>query len=209
MSLILEALRKSEAERRRGNAPDVAMELPPAAAPRRHATPAWLLPAVAAVALLLVFAWWWNGREPAPSPLPDATAPANALAAAPPSQDTPTVVVRQPALQAPIAQPVPEPAAPAAPPRGITPITYGDRDDAASPPAPPPQVMPPPPPPAAAPGIKLSMHMWDAAPAKRFVILDGQRMGEGERNGDLQVIEILRDGVIVERNGQRARVALP
>ena len=34
MSLILEALRKSEAERRRGSTPDVAMELPPVPAAR-------------------------------------------------------------------------------------------------------------------------------------------------------------------------------
>ena len=34
MSLILEALRKSEAERRLGSTPDVAMELPPVPAAR-------------------------------------------------------------------------------------------------------------------------------------------------------------------------------
>ena len=53
------------------------------------------------------------------------------------------------------------------------------------------------------------MHMWDSDPGKRFVILDGQRMGEGDRSGGLQVIAIRRDGVIVERNGIRARVPLP
>ena len=36
-----------------------------------------------------------------------------------------------------------------------------------------------------------------------------QRMGEGDRNGDLTVVAIERDGVVVERNGQRARVPLP
>ena len=41
MSLILEALRKSEAERRRGAVPDVAMELPPQAMARPRALPAW------------------------------------------------------------------------------------------------------------------------------------------------------------------------
>ena len=51
--------------------------------------------------------------------------------------------------------------------------------------------------------------MWDAAPDKRFVILNGQRMGEGDRNGDVQVVAIERDGVLVERDGQRARVPLP
>ena len=58
-------------------------------------------------------------------------------------------------------------------------------------------------------GVKLSMHMWDAATDKRFVILNGQRMNEGDRNGDVQVVAIERDGVVVERDGQQARVPLP
>lgn len=53
------------------------------------------------------------------------------------------------------------------------------------------------------------MHMWDADPARRFVILDGQRMGEGDRSGALSVIAIERNGVVIERNGQRARIPLP
>ena len=46
MSLILEALRKSEAQRRRAQAPDLRAELPPAPLQRRVAIPAWawLLP---------------------------------------------------------------------------------------------------------------------------------------------------------------------
>ena len=59
------------------------------------------------------------------------------------------------------------------------------------------------------PPVKLTMHMWDEAPARRFVILDGQRMAEGDRSGGLSVVEIRRDGVVVERDGQRARVPLP
>lgn len=89
-------------------------------------------------------------------------------------------------------------------------------------PAPPPARPLPPPPPIPAdardvadidatsiPPVKLSMHMWDESPSRRFVILDGQRMTEGDRNGELTVVAIERDGVVVERNGQRARVPLP
>ena len=53
------------------------------------------------------------------------------------------------------------------------------------------------------------MHMWDESPSRRFVILDGQRMTEGDRNGETSVVAIERDGVVIERNGQRARVPLP
>ena len=42
MSLILEALRKSEAERRRGQAPDLYAELPPVARMQRQPVPVWL-----------------------------------------------------------------------------------------------------------------------------------------------------------------------
>ena len=78
---------------------------------------------------------------------------------------------------------------------------------------------PTPPPPAPTPaepvasigmsGVKLSMHLWNDDPARRFVVLNGQRMMEGERNGDILLLEILRDGVLVERDGQRARINLP
>lgn len=59
------------------------------------------------------------------------------------------------------------------------------------------------------PPIKLSMHMWDDVPSKRFVILNGQRMAEGDRYGGITVIAIERNGVVVEGNGTKARVPLP
>ena len=82
--------------------------------------------------------------------------------------------------------------------------------DAPPPPFPAPQPVAPAPPPASGmSGIKLSMHLWNDVPARRFVVLNGQRMAEGERVGDLLLVEILRDGVVVERDGQRARINLP
>jgi len=85
MSLILEALRKSEAERRRGQVPDLHAELPPAARPARPARSAWPWLAVAVVAVVAM-AWMaraiWLQPSPAAtsaemvgrSPSPDATA---------------------------------------------------------------------------------------------------------------------------------------
>jgi general secretion pathway protein B len=61
----------------------------------------------------------------------------------------------------------------------------------------------------ALPPVRMSMHMWDPDPARRFVILDGQRMGEGDRSGGLTVLTIDRTGVVIERDGQRARIPLP
>ena len=85
MSLILDALRKSEAERRRGQAPDLHVELPPAVQAARAGRPAWpWLLALAITAMAVALAMTWLARDQqAPAPgtadvvpeqLPDQTA---------------------------------------------------------------------------------------------------------------------------------------
>ena len=211
MSLILEALRKSEAERRRGSTPDVAMELPPVPVARARATPAWVLPASVIAVVALLAGVWWSQRD---------TGGDTATQAAASPVDEP--VIDAPAQPVVVARAATSPAPPPAP----TPITATDPGpvpaSAIAEPVPPPVRPLPPPPPIPAetrdvaaidttsiPPVKLSMHMWDESPSRRFVILDGQRMTEGDRNGELTVVAIERDGVVVERNGQRARVPLP
>ena len=219
MSLILEALRKSEAERRRDSAPDVALELPPAPARSAPAAPAWLWPLLAATVALAVLGWWGASRiarsEAGPASTPavretqtpapeDAglprivphAAPAATTAPSRPQGMQPEVAIQAPAPQpeaAPVARAKPAFAAPATSMAPAAPAPSAAPDIAAT----------------ALPPVKLSMHMWDADPARRFVILDGQRMGEGDRSGGLSVIAIDRTGVVVERDGQRAHVALP
>ena len=212
MSLILEALRKSEAERRRGNTPDVAMELPPAPLRTRNAAPAWLWPSVLLAVAIAAIAWWLATRGDVAAPATPAiaadaepTASPAAVPAVVPRPVAPAVVTEVPVVAAvPSATKTAGASIAASPP----PLPAPARD------IPPPQapILPPPAPVPATTsmtGVKLSMHMWDAAPDKRFVILNGQRMAEGDRNGDVQVVAIERDGVVVERDGQRARVALP
>ena len=58
------------------------------------------------------------------------------------------------------------------------------------------------------PPLKLTMHMWNEATERRFVILDGRRLAEGDRIGAVQVAEIRRDGVILDWNGQRLELPL-
>lgn len=219
MSLILEALRKSEAERRRDSTPDVALELPPPAPRASRGMPTWLWPVLLCTAALLALGVWLGTRMAARD---------HAAAA------TLSVATRSPPIaEAPVASAPPTVSQPAAP--TLTPATA----PAASVARPNPPILPPPPPVATAPSptpappapthtarplvsndapdiantslpaVKLSMHMWDADPARRFVILDGQRMGEGDRSGALSVIAIERNGVVIERNGQRARIPLP
>lgn len=215
MSLILEALRKSEAERRRGQVPDVAAELPPTPLAHAHRTPAWLWPVAAIGTLIVALLLWWSLR--------DASAPVQP--AAPPQRSETEAEAPHPML---VARPQPATPVIASSP---TPVRSQRAPESLPPPAaamasPQPQTPQPaiaPAPPVSAPALpapddiptttssraELTMHVWDESAARRFVILDGQRMGEGDRNGDLQVIAIERDGVVIERNGQRSRLRLP
>lgn len=225
MSLILEALRKSEAERRRGLAPDVAMELPPAPASRPRTITTWLLPALAVLALL-VLAGWWARRGPANSAsTATPTEAANETAQSTPEANPqiPSAMPRIEPRPAIVQAPATTTAAPTPPsPTTASPVTS---TTAATRPAPSqstplpvqPAPIPPPPPPASEisnniaqlPSVKLSMLMWDDVPSKRFVILNGQRMAEGDRHGAITVIAIERGGVVVESDGTKARVPLP
>jgi general secretion pathway protein B len=219
MSLILEALRKSEAERRRGEMPDLRAELPPAPAPRRGSLRAlpWI---AAAVAIGLALAWWlrpWP-RDTAPISVPSTAtttpvaAPAESLrlqprvAVAPPAVAT-RLPAREPAQPArsdatppaPVA-PEPAPAAPreeSPPPASIasgaaeTPVNALSADLR--------EALPP---------LQLSMHMWDPDPAKRFVILDGERHVEGDSVGPMRIRRIDAQGVLFDWQGRAVRLPL-
>lgn len=59
------------------------------------------------------------------------------------------------------------------------------------------------------PEANLSLHVFDAVPAKRFVFVNGQRGSEGETlpNG-LRIEEIIGDGAILSWNGTRFLVPI-
>ena len=217
MSLILEALRKSEAERRRGEMPDLRAELPPPASPRRaplsRAWP-WLVAIVAVgiVAALLLHPWSRNDTTTAAA---DTTAtPTESIRmesrpqpAAAPRIETPRIAERE----APKPQPSPQPAMPAPPPAVAETA---------------PEPVPEPAPAAttdsqetsinalpaelrkALPPLQLSMHMWDADPARRFVILDGERHVEGDSVGPMRIRRIDADGVLFDWQGRAVRLPL-
>lgn len=220
MSLILDALRKSEAERKRGQAPGLfsPMPMPPS---RRRRAPVW--PMVAGVIGLILLAAiairYWPGEakteaptpaapapEPAAPPMqvaaPSAPSPVVAAPPAPKASTAPPPVASAPAVVAPTpvaAAPLPAPTLPA--PAPATPEPANDYLPSLA-------VLPPDQR-ANLPPLKLSMHVWSEQPARRIAIIDGQRVGEGSSLSGAIVAEIRRDGVALEINGQRYLLPRP
>lgn len=144
MSLILEALRRSEAERRRGQTPDLLSDIVPASRTARAAPRNWsVIAALAAAAAITLFTvlWWLRSPVRPHSSTVVPTEPANAVAEvtspapstrAPQSQPNlqpPAPVVLRP-LKPPTrtaSQKIPPVAAPAlSPARGTAPATARD-----------------------------------------------------------------------------------
>lgn len=221
MSLILDALRKSEAERKRGQAPGLfsPMPMPPS---RRRRTPVWPM-VVGAIGLILLAAIairYWPGDatreessaapavEPpampvqvaAPSTKASAPAPAPAqVAPAVPPPSTSAPVAAQPSPAPVVAAPLPAPTLPA--PAPATPEPANDTLPGLA--------LLPPDQRANLPPLKLSMHVWSEQPARRIAIIDGQRVSEGSSLSGAIVAEIRRDGVALDINGQRYLLPRP
>jgi general secretion pathway protein B len=225
MSFILEALRKSEAARRRSEAPDLfsAMHDAPAPARERRQAPVWIV-GIVGVLSLGVATWLVLQHDPAPT----APTPQAAIVDAPVDAPVTAPVVAAPQPAQPIASP-PPPAQPVAAPSPPPPASAIVAATPAAPPAaaalpePPPAPRPPAPRPASdgrpmalseldagsrkqLPALRMSMHMWNEDAGRRFVILDGQRVGEGDLIGEAQVESITRDGVILNWQGARLRI---
>jgi len=222
MSLILEALRKSEAERRRGAIPELHGELPTSPVLARSTVPGWVLWVLAAAAVVLASLWavhaWWP-RAPVAT-----TTVATSAAAVAPKRAAP--------MLPPVKRLSPPPAAatPSTPPAPV--VASASREKPAPPPAAPLELTPPPaysPPPKSAPvarddtvslsdlsaderkalpPLKLSMHLWNDDPSRRFVILDGNRLKEGDRAGDAVITAITTDGVVLDWNGRRIKLSI-
>jgi general secretion pathway protein B len=246
MSFILDALRKSEAARRRSEAPDLFATMPQAAEPERarHAWPLW---AIAGIGVLsLIVAIWLVSRPPATqAPTASTTgtariegadvemseapvAPIKAIAATPSAETSP--IVESPATPiAPVATPpaaaslpAPSPSTSTSPSAATAPTTTAPNvtpRDLPTPPTPLPAAPPASDQPIALadldpatrnqlPPLKLSMHLWNETPSGRFVILDGQRLKEGDVLGELVIERITRDGAVLVWRGGRLKIAL-
>ena len=53
------------------------------------------------------------------------------------------------------------------------------------------------------PQLNVTMQVYSADPARRFVVVDGQRKKEGDEVQGVAVREIRASGVVLEFHGQR------
>lgn len=236
MSVILDALRKSEAERQRGRAPGLFVEQV-ALPSRRRRRPAWIFVLPALLAAGIVASWFLRPQTNGPTvaavavdaPPTTMPAPGAPVAAAPaPALPVPADVnsrMPPPQLLPNVPPPAPQTAPPAAAATVPAPAPAVSAAAAAEPPPAPAEAAAPTLPVepllprladlpaaerAALPPLKLSMHVFADEPAQRFVILDGRRQGEGASPASGVVIEeIRRDGVVLSANGRRLLLPRP
>ena len=61
----------------------------------------------------------------------------------------------------------------------------------------------------AIPEAAVSLHVYDPDASKRFILLNGQRLREGEMTGNgLRVRSIVRDGVVLDHRGATFKVSI-
>lgn len=235
MSFILDALRKSETARRRSEAPDLFANMSSAVEPvrARPVWPAWTIGGVGVLSLIAAL-WLFVMRTPdrpvavvaaesstAPSPTMDAAVPllttnepaplppAPAPVAPPIAPRTPSPVqtaaptapvettnpreLRAPPLEIPVTPPPASSSSTAAPPGGGQTVALADLEPNAR---------------KQLPSLKLSMHLWNETPSQRFVILDGQRLKEGDVLGEIVIEQITRDGALLNWRGGRLKIEL-
>ena len=207
MSLILDALKKSEAERLRGQTPTLLS--PMAAAPRHaRASEKSRLPLQVLIVLLIIalILGYFYTKTPATSS-PPALAPAVNKESRPvPAMIDPPVVAApkpaaiKPAASPPVAVVTPSPIVPTATPQisqapasipeaapttrmaSLSELPTEQRQQL--------------------PTLKLSMHVYSPEASKRFAIIDGQRVNEGSVLGTAVVEKIRQDGVVLSVQGQ-------
>jgi general secretion pathway protein B len=202
MSYVLEALKRADAQRERGQVPGLNAQpagLPPLDddTPAVRRAPGLLLAGAGVLALLLLGAWWWSRPAPVPVVVTAASAPAAAPALVVPA---PAPLEAAPAPVEPLRVTPKPPPAPPAPAVAAAPKA----DPAASAPG---RITPLRELPEATrrelPQLVIGGSMYSAQPSQRLVILNGQVFHEGGQVGAELVVEQIRPKSIVLRFRQQ------
>jgi general secretion pathway protein B len=200
MSFILDALKKSESERNRQSGP-VLMDVR-IAPPRRHLPIwAWVIGMVL-LANLAILGYLLLHKQPPRDQLDAATTSA---ATAPVAAQPASAVLPPPTLPAPqitatiAASPQSVPVMPAAAPATTTPADDITPSDAALPTAQDLLATG-----VTLPQLRLDLHVYDAAPGNRYILLNSKRLREGDFTADgIKVERITPRGAVLEVQGRR------
>jgi general secretion pathway protein B len=190
MSFILDALKKAESERNRRIAP-VLMDA--RIAPPRRGLPGWALALGAILLVNLGVVAWLLLKTPASAPETSASTETAAASATAPVVPTPPAEVTA-APVAPVAAITDPPLLPDVPSTDADPDSLPSLQDLrfAG---------------VALPELLLNLHVYDPAPAHRSVLLNGQRMREGEYTANgVKLESITPTGVVLEAAGRRFRL---
>lgn len=199
MSLILDALKKSEQERRRERGPDLQTihQASPVTAHAARARWTWL--ALIVINVGLVGAWWWTQRtapqpEVAPAPVPTVR-----------EQSVPPAQPDAPPATAPAQPSTPQAPEPDAQFTRIEPRAPAPRLDTSTPVEEftdlPPDVR------SGLPAMTFSFHVYSADARNRTIIINNQRLREGDEVGAGVVLqEITEDGVILAMDHRRVHI---
>lgn len=203
MSLILDALKKSEQERRRERGPDLQTihQVTPLALPVRGKNLGWLVLLVVNVALLSV--WWFQRPAAQPAaqvvaaPVGVSTASVeSAPVASTPVEGAPTAS----ASNAPVHEEVPqytriEPQAVVAQPQIAATVPIEEFADL------PPDVR------ATLPAMTFSFHVYSENPQSRTIIINNVRLREGDEvSAGVRLERITEDGVVLAMEHHRIHV---
>jgi general secretion pathway protein B len=185
MSYILEALKKSEAERNRNNAAMRLMSEAPA--PSARVWPKALAATVAINAVAIAAGWYWLQSNGSPASLGEQTAIATATTRTPPPAPA-----RPDAAEDPVpaeAQPPSAPLARVRPSPESAVVRFRSLPSSER---------------ASFPELSFSTHVYASDPALRRVVVNGQRAQEGDTvAGGIYIEQITETGVIVHYRDQR------
>lgn len=199
MSLILEALKKSEQERRRDKGPDLqSIHQPVVARAPRRSNGLWWGAALLAVNVAVLGLWWQQRDASVVAPAPRAAALSTPQAQPEPQPQSQPVQAPAPAAEAP-ANSAPQPAAvqqevqpefthivPGGGAAAGTSQRVEEVDEL------PEDVR------NNLPAMTFSFHVYSANPQQRTIIINNRRMREGDEiNPGLVLQEITEDGVIL------------
>jgi general secretion pathway protein B len=214
MSFILDALRKSEAERQRQDGPTL-LEMRPSRQRRR--VPLWVIGLAVLLLVNIAVLLWFLLRTPAyPAParvpVPDSAPPIAAAATKPPVASSPVMASAPP--PAPLLAPSASAAASSAPPAAVTTTAPPPSVRAAAPaPSKParPQLAPSESPAnlpdyshvsAGLPALRLDLHSYSDDPQQRYALINMHKVREGDTLPEgARVLQILPNGVVMSYQG--------